>query len=171
MESAQAASADGRHGFDFLMGSWLVANHKKVHPLRESDDQWVDFEATTETRSILAGLGNVETYRAPSFPGRPNYEGLSLRLFDPATGRWNIWWSSTARPGSLEVPVCGRFVDGVGNFYSDEVIDGRRLKLRFTYQGLTRTTAHWQQAFSFDEGASWHANWSWSLTRLPSEAA
>ncbi len=158
---------DGRHDFDFLFGSWRVVNHKKVHPLQEDDTEWVDFEAMTETRPILAGLGNIETYRATDLPGRPNYEGASLRLFDPSAGIWHIWWCSTARPGSLEVPVSGRFADGVGQFYSDEVLGGRPVKVRFTYQSRTEDTAEWQQAFSFDGGTTWHTNWLWRLVREP----
>lgn len=156
---------DGSHDFDFLLGSWQVLNHKQVHPLIEDDPEWVDFDAVTETRSILAGLGNIETYRAQALPGRPNYEGISLRLFDPGTNLWHIWWSSTIRPGSLEVPVSGRFINGVGHFYSDEVLDGRRVKVRFTYESKTPTTAEWEQAFSFDEGATWYPNWIWRLVR------
>jgi hypothetical protein len=159
------ADGEGRRGFDFLFGKWRIANRKQADPLTTHSTEWLEFEATSEERPILGGLGNVETYSAPAFPGRKSFEALALRLFEPETGLWRIWWTSTVRPGILEVPVIGRFVDGHGQFECDEVNDFRPLKVRFDWKSITASSARWEQAFSFDAGQTWVTNWIMELTR------
>ena len=72
---------DGRHDFDFLIGSWRVDNQKRKDPLDEASP-WVEFVSGSRTRPILGGLGIVERYLAPSFPGRGAYEGMALALYE-----------------------------------------------------------------------------------------
>jgi len=52
---------------------------------RHEHGKWLQFEATSEAGPILGGPGNVDTYSAPNFPGRPGFYGFGLRLFDPGT--------------------------------------------------------------------------------------
>src|SRR5438552_3280653 len=111
---------DGRHDFDFLFGRWRISNRKRVNPLVEGDAEWIEFDA----RPIVGGTGNIDTYSAPDFPGRPGFEGFTLRLFEPATGLWRIWWASSIGDGRLDEPVVGRFDGDVGIFECEDVIDG-----------------------------------------------
>jgi len=157
---------DGRHDFDFFFGSWQQENRKRVKPLVQDDDEWVEFESFSEARPILGGLGNVDTFSAPQFPGRPGFEGFSLRLFEPETGLWRIWWASTVGNGHLDPPVLGRFDDGVGLFECDDELDGVPLKVRFTWKDITSVSAVWEQSFSFDDGATWDANWTTRHARV-----
>ena len=154
------------HDFDFFFGSWQQENRKRVKPLVPDDDEWVEFESFSETRPILGGLGNVDTFSAPQFPGRPGFEGFSLRLFEPDTGLWRIWWASTVGNGHLDPPVLGRFDDGVGLFECDDELDGVPLKVRFTWNDITSVSAVWEQSFSFDDGATWDANWTTRHARV-----
>ena len=154
-----AGAEDGRHDFDFFFGSWQLQNRKRVKPLVRGDDEWIEFESRAEAWPILGGLGNVDTFSAPSFPGRPGFEGLSLRLVEPGTGIWRIWWASTVGNGLLDPPVVGRFDHGVGLFECDDVLDGVPVKVRFTWKDITMNSATWEQSFSFDEGATWETNW------------
>ena len=149
---------DGRHDFDFFFGSWQQENRKRVKPLVADDEEWVEFESFSEARPILGGLGNVDTFSAPQFPGRPGFEGFSLRLFEPETGLWRIWWASTVGNGHLDPPVVGHFDDGVGVFECDDELEGVPLKVRFTWRDITSVSAVWEQSFSFDDGATWDAN-------------
>ncbi len=160
-----ADQVDGRHDFDFLFGKWRIANSKLEDPLAENS-QWLEFEATVEVQPILGGLGNCDHYSAPDFPGRADYRGFGLRLFDPEAGLWRIWWASTTGRGRLDTPVVGRFRDGEGRFECDDVLGERPVKVRFDWTEITPFSARWQQSFSFDDGASFEPNWTMELTRI-----
>jgi hypothetical protein len=162
-----AAGQEGRADFDFFFGRWQIRNRKLRDPLEEGCDEWLEFEAFGEAWPILGGLGNVDTYKAPEFPGRPGFEGATLRLFEPATGLWRIWWMSTTAAGILDDnPVVGRFVDGIGIFECDQDFDGRMARVRYTWTA-DPSTPRWEQSFSWDGGATWEPNWVMTNTRLP----
>jgi hypothetical protein len=156
---------DGRHDFDFVFGKWRTANRKRLRPLVEGDTEWIEFDGTIEARPILFGLGNVDTMAVPDFPGRGAFEGLTLRLFEPNTGLWRIWWASTVSGGLLDPPVVGRFVEGHGTFECDDVIEGRQVRVRFAWTVISSTAALWEQSFSFDAGRTFDLNWVAQLTR------
>jgi hypothetical protein len=164
-ERAEQPVDDGRHDFDFWYGRWAQHNRKRAD-LVVRDDRWQEFESRSEAMPILGGLGNVDTFKAPRFPGRPGFEGFSLRLFDPGTGLWRIWWASTIGNGQLDEPVAGRFRDGIGIFEADDVVGGVALRVRFTWKDITERSATWEQAFSIDGGESWDTNWTTHHTRI-----
>jgi hypothetical protein len=166
MNRPLAVEIDGRHDFDFLVGRWRVANRKLADPLAEPSSEWLEFDATVESRPILGGLGNCDAYDAPAFPGRENYQGFALRLCDPETGAWRIWWASTTGRGRLDTPVVGRFTDGVGLFECEDTIGGHDLTVRFEWQDITPSSARWVQSFSFDGGETFVPNWIMDFTRL-----
>jgi hypothetical protein len=157
------------HDFDFLFGSWRIHNLRLDDPLGESES-WSEFEASSEAYPILGKLGNVQTYDAPDFPGRPGFQGYALRLLDPETELWRIWWASTTGRGRLDSPVMGRFRDGVGQFDGKDVIDGREVHVRFLWTEITETSARWEQSFSFDGGATFIPNWLMLHERMTNRA-
>jgi hypothetical protein len=167
LEAERMASAeDGRHDFDFVFGKWHIANRKKVDLVVQGDTEWVEFDAEGEARPILGGVGNVDTYKAPDFPGRPGFEGFTLRLFEPETGLWRIWWASTISGGALDEPVVGRFEGGTGRFECDDVVQGVPVRVRYDWTIKSSDSLLWEQSFSFDNGATWDKNWIMESTRV-----
>lgn len=155
-KAIDAAVVDGRHDFDFYHGRWQVRNER----LRGSDE-WETFEALQECRPVLGGLGNLDDFVTDWGDG---FRGMTLRLFDPQTRQWSIYWAGN-RSGVLEPPVVGRFDDGVGVFFGDDRHQGQPVRVRFLWSDITARSAHWQQAFSIDDGRSWETNWHMYMTR------
>jgi len=153
-------SNDGRHDFDFYFGRWHVRNERLRERLVESKD-WETFEATQSCTSILGGLGNMDDFVTAWNGG---FRGMTLRLFNPTTRQWSIYWASN-REGVLEPPVVGAFENGVGTFYGRDQHKGTPVLARFIWSDITRDSAHWQQAFSTDEGKTWETNWVMHMTR------
>jgi hypothetical protein len=158
--------ADGRADFDFLHGRWRIANRRRAAVLRGSDE-WREFGSTAVVRRILHGLGNTDVISIPDLPGVGPFEGVTLRLFDPATATWRIHWASTRRPGHLDPPLSGRFDGPTGTFHGDDVHDGRPIRVRFRWDDEGAGAARWQQWFSADGGATWELNWVMAFARDP----
>lgn len=148
--------------FDFQIGSWNV-RHRRLKDRLVGCTEWEDFVGTSHMRPILGGNGNVEDNVLHMDGG--TYRAAAVRSFTPSTGNWAIWWLDARNPHTLGVPVIGKFVDGVGSFYCDDVHGGAQVRVRFLW--LRTDTAHpqWEQAMSTDGGKSWETNWTMSFER------
>jgi hypothetical protein len=111
----------------------------------------------------LHGFGHLDRYSAVR-DGAP-FEGITLRLFDPATGQWWIHWADTANARTLLPPMTGRFLGGVGEFYGEETVRGNKVLCRFLWTRPAIDVARWEQAFSEDGGKTWETNWIMTFTR------
>ena len=152
--------------FSFLHGSWRIENERLRSRLSNSA-KWERFDARGDCRPIFGGLGNVDDFR-PTSPGTEGFEGFSLRLFNPATEQWSIYWADNVS-GVLFPPVVGQFADGVGVFYGDDLHDGRPVRVRMRWSEITADSARWEQAFSVDSGETWETNWIMTFTRRRAE--
>jgi hypothetical protein len=145
--------------FDFLLGEWEVVHDKLVDPFGPPDGPRVRFRSTASVRPILDGLGTADETRG-TLPDGTGFVGFSLRLYDPATDEWAIWWASAARPGVLDDPVRGRFDAGRGTFVGRATTGDRTYLARFHWIDTLGPSPTWEQDFSFDEGATWEpVNW------------
>lgn len=142
--------------FDFEIGDWTV-RHRRLKARLQGCTDWAEFEGLSSTRKVLGGSGNLED-NLIHLPEGP-YRAIALRSFDAASGQWSIWWLDGRFPGTLDTPVVGGFEDGRGLFFADDVLDGKPIRIRFTWlpgDGQPR----WEQAFSPDGGESWETNWT-----------
>jgi hypothetical protein len=146
--------------FDFLFGRWNVHNARLAERLVGSST-WIEFDAVSECRPILGGIGNVDEM-VTSWNG--GYRGMSLRLFDLERKTWSIYWSSSLT-GVLDPPVTGSFADHIGTFLGLDSHAGTPVLARFVWSQITPTSAHWEQAFSTNEGADWETNWRMQFER------
>ncbi len=153
---------DGRRDFDFEEGRWTVLHRRLATRLADADD-WQEFPGESIMRPVLGGLGNVED-NVIHLPGG-TYRALAMRTFDPDTGLWAIWWVDGRNPHSLDVPVKGRFVDGIGRFRAQDSFNGRPIVVEFQWSQAPGGP-RWQQAFSADGGATWEVNWVMHFTRV-----
>lgn len=153
---------DGRNDFDFLIGTWKVHHHRLRERLKGST-KWEDFDGDTVARKILNRLGNLDENVLHRETG--SIHAISLRLFDPNTKEWAIYWC-TDQTGTLDVPMIGVFKDGRGEFYSQEVFEGRHIYNRFIWSRITSNSCQWEQAFSEDGGKTWETNWIMEFERV-----
>ena len=148
--------------FDFVIGDWRVV-HRRLKARLVGCTDWVEFDGEMSTRKILGGFGNVED-NLLRFPDG-EFRAIALRSFDASTSQWRIWWLDGRFPDRLDVPVVGRFENGVGTFLANDVLDGRPITVRFLWSRVDADRLRWEQAFSPDDGATWETNWTMDFTR------
>lgn len=150
-----ASRTSSRTDFDFLLGRWKIKNRRLKAPL-SGNDAWDEFEADQECHAILLGLGDFDIFRA-ELGGEP-FEGLTVRLFDPKTRLWTIYWADSVA-GKLDGGKVGSFDGDIGEFFSREIMDGKDVVVRFNWDKRNPRSPVWRQAFSADNGRTWEWNW------------
>ncbi|BDU14826.1 NIPSNAP family protein [Lysobacter auxotrophicus] len=162
---------DGRHDFDFLHGQWSIRNERLKQRLAGSND-WEIFHATQRCLPLLGGLGNVDDFISDwTRPGTDErFVGMTLRLFGVESKQWSIYWAGN-HDGVLDSPMTGAFADEaqgqrVGTFLGVDEHEGQPVRVRFRWSQASANTAHWQQAFSVDDGATWETNWHMWFRRI-----
>jgi len=164
--SALSLSADGRlaitasersskHDFDYLVGKWRLRNRTLKEPL-SGRDEWEEFDATQELQPILLGLGNFDIFHA-ELDGQP-FEGLTVRLFDPKTRLWTIYWADS-KMMKLDDGKVGSFDGDEGDFFGRENVAGKDVIVRFHWDKRSPKAPIYSRAFSADAGETWEWNW------------
>jgi hypothetical protein len=148
--------------FDFLVGSWNVQHRRLRHRLVNSHE-WDSFDGTLINWPTLGGYGNVGD-NVMALPAG-TVRGIGMRAFDTATKQWLSWWIDNRTPTTIQPPLRGSFVDGVGTFISDDTLDGRPIKTRVIWSHITARSARWEQSCSADGGTTWELNWVSDFTR------
>ena len=174
-QSAAPATArrDGQHDFDFEIGTWKTHLRRLVRPLTGSSE-WVEYDGITTVTKVWNGRANLVELTADGPAG--HFEGLNLRLYNPASRQWSLNFASS-RGGTLGPPSIGQFSNGRGEFYNQETLDGRAILVRFVISDATPNSCfvvstttpnvcRFEQAFSEDGGRTWEVNWIATDTRL-----
>ena len=155
--------ADGRNDFDFLVGNWKT-HHRRLRERLKGSTSWEEFEGTSTFKKILGGGGNFDENVMERESG--HMESVSLRLYDAKTQQWSIYWADSVRLKLDLPPTVGKFENGRGEFFDEEMFEGRPIICRFIWIPQTPTTCHWEQAFSPDGGKTWETNWIMDFTKV-----
>ncbi|MEU8635458.1 hypothetical protein AB0C38_25120 [Amycolatopsis sp. NPDC048633] len=153
---ASSTSADGQRDFEWEIGTWRSTVRVLAEPLSESADQWLQFAGTSTVRPLLDGRANVLEFEVSGPNGSIN--ALNMRLYEPQAQRWSLTFVNI-RDGLLTPAVYGGFRNGTGEFYGDDQLDGRPIKVRFLISRPGPDEARFEQAFSADGGRTWETNW------------
>jgi hypothetical protein len=153
---------DGQNDFDWEIGSWRTRLSRRLRPLTGSTT-WAEYEGTTVVRPVWNGRANLVEFVADGPAG--HIEALSLRLYDPATKQWSLNFANSAGGGMTE-PVVGQFVNGRGEFYGKDTLNGRAILARFIISKIDERSWRFEQAFSADGGVNWEVNWIVVDTRM-----
>jgi hypothetical protein len=156
---------DGQHDFDPLVGTWKFHLSRRLHPLTGSTT-WIEFDASGVCRKIWEGAF-LEEFKADS--PTDHIEGLTLRLYNPETQQWNLYWSNRKR-GTLDPPQIGEFNNGRGEFFGQDTLNGRVILVRFVWSEMTTNSPHFEQSYSDDGGKTWEVNWITNQTRVKDES-
>jgi hypothetical protein len=157
-----AAALDGQRDFDFEIGTWNTRLSRRLRPLTGSDE-WVAYEGTTTVTKVWDGKANLVELLVQGPAGR--IEALSLRLYNPRTREWSLNFASSAG-GALSPPVTGAFRNGRGEFFADETLEARPIRVRFVIIQTGPDACSFEQAFSADGGKTWEVNWIATDTRV-----
>lgn len=161
------ARADGSHDFDFNLGTWHTHIRRLKQPLSGQAD-WVEMRGTVTVNPIWNGKAQVEEIEADGAGGR--FEGMTVFLYDPAHHQWRQYFADSD-DGVLETPSVGRFTGKCGEFYSQELYQGRAVLVRGVWTVTSPDTHRYEQAYSDDGGKTWEANFIADLSRVkPGEA-
>jgi hypothetical protein len=159
--AAPAAAQDGRYDFAPLLGSWNYRLRRRTNPLTGSTT-WVTLTGSGECYALWDGRAQLDTVELHG--GSGSIEGLTLRLYDPQSRQWRLYWANS-KDGVVVVPQIGQFRRGHGEFFAQDLLDGRSIFVKFDWTGLTTAAPHFEQSFSADGGKTWEVNWITDQTR------
>lgn len=157
-----ATPSSSKHDFDFFAGRWKLHN-KKLKSKLNNCTEWVEFESTQEMYKVLNGIGNIDNFLA-TFDEQP-FEGMTVRLFNPKTNLWSIYWADSDN-GKLDPPVVGSFENNIGHFFTKDIFDEKNILVVFRWDATDRDNPVWSQAFSADNGKTWEWNWFMFMSKI-----
>jgi len=162
--SATSTASD----FDFLVGKWKMHN-RHLNKRLENCQEWTEFDSSDENSKILGAAGDMDTYSTTQFTGQQGklFEGLTLRLFDPKTRLWSLYWIAS-NTGTIDPPVVGSFENGVGRFFGKDTFKGKPIIVVFRWDARNKERPVWGQAFSADNGKTWEWNF-FNVSERPTE--
>lgn len=160
---ATAEPHDGQHDFDFELGRWKMQLKKLKNPLHGSHD-WVELSGTSVTRPAWNGKAQVEELEVDSAEVG-HIEGMTVRLYSTAAHQWSLNWANQNN-GHFDVPTIGEFKGDRGEFFDQEMYEGRAILVRYVWSAITPKSAHFEQSYSTDGGKTWEVNWITQQTRI-----
>lgn len=160
-----ACSAPEARAFDFWIGDWEIGQE-----ILDQDGTWLRFDAATSVSPTLDGCALIERWRGTvqffweGMRAPEPMQGLSIRAFDPQSGKWNIYWMDTRRP-RFDGVYTGALSAGRGEFFRDwESPQGPR-RGRISFSSISSDSVDWELAISADQGRTWSSLWIMHMHR------
>jgi hypothetical protein len=163
-QQSMSDKRDGQHDFDSLVGSWKF-HLKRLKRRLAGSTEWMEFDGTTVCRKVFDGRAEIEEMNVESADKHIHIQGLALRLYNPVSHQWSIYWVNAADGVLEQNPMVGQFNNGRGEFYNQQVYEGRAIYARFVWSDITTNSPHFEQSFSADGGKTWETNWISDQTR------
>jgi hypothetical protein len=153
-----ASTTSSSSDFDFLVGKWKMHN-RHLNKRLENCKDWTEFDSFSENSKILGDTADMDIYSTTEFPGQEGkrFEGLTLRLFNPKTRLWSLYWVAS-NSGVMDPPVVGSFENNVGHFFCRDTFKGKPIIMMFRWDARNKNRPAWGQAFSADNGKTWEWN-------------
>jgi hypothetical protein len=166
-EDATASAAEslnaeqGRRDFEPLLGHWDYRLKRRLKPLTGST-QWIELTGNGNCTPLWHGRAQLDTLNVES--STTHIEGLTLRLFNPKTHEWRLYWANS-KDGVVAAPQVGQFKARHGEFYAQDTFDDKSIFVKFDWSALDSSSPHFEQSFSGDGGKNWEVNWVTDQTR------
>jgi len=154
LPAGYSLNGNGNRGdFDFLAGAWTT-QQRRLKARGVGSVEWNDSPPNVHcaTRYLDGAVIAEESYSPTK-----TVSGLFLYAFDIAKRQWSLYWIDP-KSGKLDSPLVGGFVHERGEFYGEDVEDGRPIKVRYSWIKRDADHARWEQAYSFDN-KTWETNW------------
>ena len=161
--AAAPSASDGQQDFNWELGNWETKLRRLSKPLSGSQE-WLEYTGTTTVTPLMDKRANIVEFDVQGPGGR--ISGVSLRLYQPATGQWSLHFANLAN-GSMTEPMQGSFKQGRGTFFGQDTLNGRRIMVRFLIIPVSADQWRFEQAYSADGGKTWEDNWIAVDTRQP----
>ena len=162
--ASTAAQRDGSHDFDFLIGDWKAHVHRLPERLKGSN-VWIEYDGISNHKKLLDSNANFEEFDVSSPDKKLRIKAQTLRLYNPESHQWSIYLVDLDR-GTLEVPpVVGQFNGKHGEFYNQQIWEGRAVLVRYVWLDISPKSSRMEQSFSADGGKTWEVNWICELSR------
>ena len=155
--TTQQAPESTSTGFDFLVGSWDVSHR------RFRDNAADEFRGTAAAWTHLGGAVSVEELSVPD----RGFAGMALRIFDPETDAWSVYWISSGS-GVIGDPVVGPVGPEGCRLVAVDDFEGAPLHSTYEWFGIERDLVHWRQQLSRD-GQAWDLDWEITFRRTDAE--
>jgi len=161
---AATLTRDGQRDFDFELGTLAIDVRRLQHPLSGSST-WMHPSGYTH---IVQRVWGGQASLAQLANDRPalHYDGLMLRMYDPKSHEWRIYWGSS-KSGVLDEPMIGHFNgSGRGEFFVRDSYEGTAVIVRLVYSDITPTSFKTETSYSADDGKTWEPNLVQTFTRV-----
>jgi hypothetical protein len=161
--SVQApATRDGRHDFDFNVGTWKTHIKRILDPF-SSAGQFVELNGTVAVRKVWDGRAQLEEIEADGPNG--HWEGMTLFLYNPTASQWSQSFVNS-QSGVLNSPLIGSFKDGRGELIASDTFKDRSILVRGVWSDIKPDSHHFEESYSDDGGKTWAPAFIAELKRI-----